>query len=246
MDREAPGIFRRRRRDLTPLRLGLLHSLSGPMAINERSMVDGEMMAVEEVNAAGGVLGRRIEPVVADGCSEAWMFACEAERLIIEKEVSAIVGCWTSASRRATVPVIEKLDGLLFYPPAYEGLEQSPNVIYTGAAPNQQTTPAVEWLLENRGTRFFLVGSDYVWPRSSAAIIHDHLRDHGGEVVGESYLRFDESDLDPVVEQIADVKPDVIVNILAHCHLEFSNSFSGPVSTRRSRRPSRSPSARGS
>ncbi|PKV90083.1 urea ABC transporter substrate-binding protein [Streptomyces sp. TLI_146] len=209
-----------------PLRIGVLHSLTGPMAPNERSIVDSTMMAIEEINEEGGVLGRKIEPVVVDGASDSERFAREAERLIVEQQVQAIMGCWTSSSRKATIPVLERHEHLMFYPPTYEGLESCPYVVYTGGAPSQQVIPAVNWLLDNRGTRFFFVGSDYVWPRSAAAIIKDQLDYQGGELVGEEYRAFHETDFRSMVEKIVEARPDVIINTLAHNTLDFFRELS--------------------
>ena len=160
-------------RSAGPIKVGVLHSLSGTMAISETSVVDATLMAIEEINEAGGVLGRQIEPVVVDGASDWPTFAREAERLISKERVRAVFGCWTSASRKTVKPVFERHDHLLFYPVQYEGLEESPNIVYTGAAPNQQIIPAVQWCFDNLGKRFFLVGSDYVFPRTANAIIKD-------------------------------------------------------------------------
>ena len=129
---------------LPPIRVGILHSKSGPMEMSEESMIDAEILAIEEINKKG-FLGRLIEPVVADGKSDWPTFAREAQRLIEEEKVSVIFGCWTSASRKSVKPVVEQKAHLLIYPMAYEGLEQSPNIIYTGAAPNQQVVPALSW-----------------------------------------------------------------------------------------------------
>ncbi|MFK0250333.1 urea ABC transporter substrate-binding protein [Amycolatopsis azurea] len=220
-----PRLLSRRDTVRKTIRVGILHSLTGPMSINEKSIVEAELLAIEEVNAKGGVLKRPVEPVLADGGSDADIFAREAERLCVEEDVCVIFGCWTSSSRKAVRPVIEKLNRLLFYPPTYEGLEESPNIFYMGGAPSQQILPAVHWLLDNRGTDFFFVGSDYVWPRSSRAILGDILGYQGGSIVGESYLRMDQADVKPIVEQILDVKPHVIVNMLAHSHLAFFNEL---------------------
>ena len=133
-----------RDRVLPPIRVGILHSKTGPMEISEKSMIDAEILAIEEINKRG-FLGRLIESVVADGRSDWPTFAREAQRLIEEEKVSVIFGCWTSASRKSVKPVVEQKSHLLIYPMAYEGLEQSPNIIYTGAAPNQQVIPAVSW-----------------------------------------------------------------------------------------------------
>lgn len=193
-----------------PIKVGILHSRSGAMAISENSMVDGELLAIEEINAQGGLLGRKIQAVVADGKSDWPTFAKEAERLIKDEKVCTIFGCWTSASRRTVKPVIERFDHLLVYPMAYEGLEQSPNIFYTGAAPNQQIIPAVKWSSDEIGKKFFLVGSDYIWPHSVNAIIKDMLPTLGAEVVGEAYIFFGSSDVQAVVDQIKQAQPEVI------------------------------------
>jgi urea transport system substrate-binding protein len=182
------------------------------MAISESSMVDGELLAIEEINAKGGLLGRRIEAVIADGKSDWPTFAQEADRLINKEHVCTIFGCWTSASRKTVKPVMERNNHLLIYPMAYEGLEQSPNIIYTGAAPNQQIIPALKWSYDNLGTRFFLVGSDYVWPHSVNAIIKDVLPALGAELTGEDYIFFGSSHVQHVIDKIKKAKPDVILS----------------------------------
>jgi urea transport system substrate-binding protein len=193
-----------------PIRVGILHSTSGAMAISEQAMVDAEFLAIEEINQKGGVLGRQIEPVLADGKSDWPTFAKQAEQLISVEKVCTIFGCWTSASRKNVLPVVEKHNHLLVYPMAYEGLEQSLNIIYTGAAPNQQIIPAVKWSFDNLGKKFFLVGSDYVWPHSVNAIVKDQLKALGAELVGEDYIFFGSSDVDQVISKIKEAKPDII------------------------------------
>lgn len=195
-----------------PIRVGILHSRSGPMAISENSMVDAELLAIEELNAKGGLLGRRIEPVIADGKSDPPTFAKEAERLIKEEGVSVIFGCWTSACRKTVVPVIEKYGQLMVYPMAYEGLEQSPNLIYTGAAPNQQVIPAIKWSLDHLGKRVYLIGSDYVWPHSINEIMKDTIKALGAELVGEDYIFFGSSNVSKAVERIKAAQPDVVLS----------------------------------
>lgn len=199
-------------KDDAPIKVGILHSRSGPMAISENSMVDAELLAIGEINARGGLLGRKIQPVIADGKSDWPTFAREAERLITEENVSVIFGCWTSACRKTVVPVFEKYGQLLFYPMAYEGLEQSPNVIYTGAAPNQQVIPAVKWSLDHLGKRFYLIGSDYVWPHSINEIMKDVIRALGAELVGEDYIFFGSSNVSSAIEKIKAAQPDVILS----------------------------------
>ena len=193
-------------------RLGLLHALTGPMAISEKSMVEAELLAIEELNRDGGVLGHRIEPVVADSASSPDTAAQKALQLIQRDGVRSIVGCWTSACRKSVRPIIEKQGSLLVYPMAYEGLEASPNIIYTGAAPNQQILPAVNWAYENLGTRFYLIGSDYIWPHTVNAIIQDQIRALGGEVVGEAYLPFGTLETQSAVDAIKAAQPDVILS----------------------------------
>ena len=196
-----------------PIRVGLLHSLNGPMAISEKSMVDAEILAIEEINNSGGLLGRPIEYFVADGNSDWPTFAREAERLIKTEMVDVIIGCWTSASRKTVRPVIESNQHLLVYPMAYEGLEQSPNIIYTGSAPNQQITPAITWAHRELGARrFYLVGSDYIWPHSVNAISTEIIESLGGTLAGESYLFFGTKDVDHVINDILEKKPDVIIS----------------------------------
>jgi len=197
-----------------PIKVGILHSLTGTMAISEKPVVDSTLMAIEEINQHGGILGRIIETLVVDGCSDWPTFAEEAERLIVEEKVSVVFGCWTSASRKTVKPVFEKYNHLLFYPVQYEGLEQSENIIYTGAAPNQQIIPAIKWCFDNLGRRFFLVGSDYVFPRTANEIIRDILTVLEGEIVGEEYILLGSDDVDEVVKKIIETQPDVILNTI--------------------------------
>ena len=197
-----------------PIKIGILHSLTGTMAISEKAVVDATLMAIEEINAQGGVLGRTIEPIVVDGRSDWSTFADEAERLITKEKVSVVFGCWTSASRKTVKPIFEKHNHLLFYPVQYEGLEQSTNIVYTGAAPNQQITPAVKWSFDNLGKTFFLVGSDYVFPRTANAIIKDQIKSLQGEVLGEAYVLLGSTDFTAIVQQIVKTKPDVILNTI--------------------------------
>jgi len=194
------------------VKLGLLHALTGPMAISEKPMVEAELLAIEEINASGGVLGKRIEAITADTASDASTTARRMEKLLSDDKVAAVVGCWTSACRKTVKPIVERHDSLLIYPMAYEGLEISPNIIYTGAAPNQQVLPAVNWSYENLGKRFYLTGSDYVWPHSVNAIVSDQIRALGGEVVGESYITFGSLDPSATIRQIQEAKPDVILS----------------------------------
>ncbi|HWQ41644.1 MAG TPA: urea ABC transporter substrate-binding protein [Desulfosporosinus sp.] len=196
------------------IKVGILHSLSGTMAISEVSVKDSEMMAIDEINAAGGVLGKKIQPVIEDGASNWPNFAEKAKKLLQQDKVATVFGCWTSASRKAVLPVFEENNGLLWYPVQYEGMEASPNIFYTGAAPNQQIVPAVEWLLKNKGKKFFLLGSDYVFPRTANKIIKAQVAAMGGEVIAEEYTPLGHTDFSTIVNKINAAKPDVVFNSL--------------------------------
>ncbi len=198
------------------IKVGILHSLSGTMAISETTVVDAEQLAIKEINAAGGVLGKQIEAVVEDGASDWPTFAEKAEKLIDQDQVAVVFGGWTSASRKAMLPVFESKDHMLWYPLQYEGQECSKNIFYTGAAPNQQIEPAVDWLLENKGKDFFLVGSDYVFPRTANTIIKEQLKAKGGNTVGEDYLPLGNTEVTPIITKIKAALPDggVIFNSL--------------------------------
>lgn len=196
------------------VKVGLLHSLSGTMAISETSVRDAEMLAISEINANGGVLGKQIEAIEADGESDPRIFAEKARNLLQEKKVATVFGCWTSASRKAVKPVFEELFGLLWYPVQYEGMEASPNIMYMGASPNQQIVPAVDYCAQNFGKRMFLVGSDYVFPRTANRIIKAQLAQLDGECLGEKYIPMGGSDFSGVVQEILEKSPDVILNSL--------------------------------
>lgn len=206
-----------------PIVVGILHSKSGPMKISEKSMIDAELLAIDEINADGGLLGRRIVPVIADGQSDWPTYARQARTLIDDHDVCVIFGCWTSASRKNVRPVVEEKNHLLFYPMAYEGLEQSPNIVYTGATANQQVVPAVTWSHDVlKAKRVFLVGSDYVWPHTVNALIKDQLRALGLELAGEDYIFFGSRDVDGVVSAIVRAKPDVIFStVVGDTNLAF-------------------------
>ena len=198
-----------------PVRIGVLHSRTGTMAISERGVIDAVLLAVEEVNARGGVLGRPLEPVVEDGQSDDDVFSAAAEKLITRHKVVTIFGCWTSASRKAVKPVVERHDNLLMYSVESEGMELSPNIVYGGAAPNQQILPAVRWCVGFLNKkRWFLVGSDCLFPRAANAIVNDEAKTLGCQVVGEEYLLQGTTDVAGVIEKIRAAQPDLIINTL--------------------------------
>ncbi|NDC54084.1 MAG: urea ABC transporter substrate-binding protein [Planctomycetia bacterium] len=213
--------------DRRPIVVGLLHSQTGPMAVSEKSMIDAEVLALEEINAGGGILGRPVRWVIADGASDPPTFARQAEKLIRDDHAAVVFGCWTSASRKSVLPVVEAADHLLVYPMAYEGLEQSPNVVYTGAAPNQQITPAVQWCHNTLGARrFFLVGSDYIWPHCVNAIISDQLAGLGAERVGEAYIPYGSTAVDAAVREIVAARPDVVLSaVVGDSALAFARAL---------------------
>src|SRR5687767_15787594 len=161
------------------IKIGVLHSLSGTMAISETTLKDTVLMLIEEQNKAGGVLGKMLEAVVVDPASDWPLFATKAEQLLVQDKVAVVFGCWTSVSRKSVLPVFEKNNGLLFYPVQYEGEESSKNVIYTGAAPNQQAIPAVDYLMKEGVKRWVLEGTDYVYPRTTNKILEAYLLSKG-------------------------------------------------------------------
>jgi len=196
------------------IKVGVLHSLSGTMSISEVAVKDATIMAIEEINAKGGLLGKKIVPTIEDGASDWPTFAEKAKKLILKDKVSVVFGCWTSASRKAVLPVFEKNDHLLFYPVQYEGLEASKNIVYTGAAPNQQIMPAVTWLIKGGHKKFFLLGSDYVFPRTANLIIKAQLKAEGAALAGEEYTPLGHTEYSTVINKIKAAKPDVIFNTL--------------------------------
>jgi urea transport system substrate-binding protein len=190
-----------------PIKIGILHSLSGTMAISETSLKDVALMTIDEINKSGGVLGRKLEPVVVDPASNWPLFAEKARQLITKDKVAVTFGCWTSVSRKSVLPVYEETNALLFYPVQYEGEEMSKNVFYTGAAPNQQAIPAVEYLMSKEGggaKRFFLLGTDYVYPRTTNKILRAFLKSKGvaDKDIEEVYTPFGHSDYQTIIAKI--------------------------------------------
>lgn len=195
-----------------PWRVGVLFSRSGHMALIEETQYRGTMLAIEEINDAGGINGRELQAVVCDPASDNALFRAHARKLLTEESVTTIFGCYTSSSRKAVLPIVERLNGLLWYPTLYEGFEYSPNIIYTGAAPNQNSLALFNYLAKTYGTRFYFVGSDYVYPRESNRIMRELVLQAGGEVVGEKYVPLNARRFDfiPVMRDIDAARPDVI------------------------------------
>jgi urea transport system substrate-binding protein len=196
------------------VKLGFLNSTSGPMAISEQTVRDSLMLAAEEINAAGGIMGKQIAFIEEDGQSEPTIFAEKINKLLTEDEVAAVFGGWTSASRKAMLPVVEGNNGLLFYPVQYEGLEASKNIYYTGATTNQQIIPAMDFLKSKGVKTLFLAGSDYVFPRTANKIIKQYAQELGIEIVGEEYVPLDSDDWTTQVAKIAAAKPDFVFNTI--------------------------------
>jgi urea transport system substrate-binding protein len=195
--------------------VGILHSVTGTMAISETGSVQAEKLAIDQINAMGGVLGRKIEYIQEDGASDWPTFAEKSKKLLVNDKVASVFGCWTSASRKAVLPVFEQYNGMLYYPTFYEGLEQSPNVIYTGQEATQQIIAGIDWVVKEKGAKtFYLLGSDYIWPRTSNKIARKHIEKLGLKVVGEEYYPLGHTQFNSVINKIKLKKPDVIYAIV--------------------------------
>jgi branched-chain amino acid transport system substrate-binding protein len=197
-------------------RVGVLFSRSGLMAVTESEHFFGTALAIEEINKAGGILGREIEVTAYDPASAPETYRKMADRLLTEDGVSVIFGCSTSAERKALLPAIERRNGLLWYPSLYEGFEYSPNVIYTGACPNQNSFPLAEYIVRKYGPRVYLIGSDYIYPRESNRIMRDLIESYSGQVAGEQYVAMEASDaeLTRAIEMIRMRSPDVVFSTI--------------------------------
>lgn len=198
------------------VKVGILHSVTGTMAISETGSVEAEKLAIEQINAMGGILGRKIEIIQEDGASDWPTFAEKSRKLLVQDKVAAVFGCWTSASRKAVLPVFEKENGLLYYPTFYEGLEQSKNVIYTGQEATQQIIAGLDWVAKEKGAKtFYLVGSDYIWPRTSNKIARKHIENVlGGKVVGEEYYPLGHTNFGSLINKVKLRKPDVVYSVV--------------------------------
>ena len=191
--------------------VGILHSITGTMAISETGSTQAEKLAIKQINESGGVLGRQIEYIQEDGASDWPTFAEKSRKLLVKDNVAAVMGCWTSASRKAALPVFEQYNGMLFYPTFYEGLEQSPNVVYTGQEATQQIIASIDWVVKTKGVKtFYLLGSDYIWPRTSMKIARKHIAKLGLKVVGEEYYPLGHTQFNSVINKVKLKKPDII------------------------------------
>ena len=202
------------------VKVGILHSMSGTMAMAESPMIDATKMAIDEINEKGGVLGKKIEYVVEDGASDSAIFAEKATKLLTKDNVATVFGCWTSASRKAVLPIFKSNNGLLWYPVQYEGLESSHNIMYTAPCPNQQAIPAIDYIVENikpkdgNKLKVFLIGSDYVYPRTTNTIIKAMAPSYGFDIAGEEYIPLGHTDLSTVITKVKQINPDVIINTI--------------------------------
>jgi urea transport system substrate-binding protein len=198
-----------------PIVVGLIHSQTGPLAISEKSLLDSELLAIEEINIRGGVAGRLLVPEIADARSDPVAATEQARRLIEEKKASVLVGGWTSECRKALLAVVEEKDSLLIFPSNFEGIERSPHIVYSGGSANQVFPPAVRWCVDAlKARKFFVVGTEEVWSRCVAEISKDAIRAAACEVVGESYLPMTGGDVDALVGAIQAARPDVVLNML--------------------------------
>lgn len=204
--------MRRDRQTCEPWRVGVLFSQTGVTAVIEESQLKGTLLAIDEINQAGGINGRELVPIVFDPQSDDDLFARLSERLLTVEGVTMIFGCYRSSSRKAVLPVVERRNGLLWYPTLYEGFEYSPSVIYTGAAPNQNSIELARFLMALYGARFYFIGSNYVYPRESNRIMRQLVEQNGGEVIGETYVDIlaTPQHFKPVIREIQRLQPDVI------------------------------------
>tara|TARA_R110002124_G_scaffold70845_1_gene189728 strand:- start:243 stop:1403 length:1161 start_codon:yes stop_codon:yes gene_type:complete len=209
-------------------KVGILFSTSGVTSIIEQSQLNGTLLAIDEINAAGGVRGCPIQPISYNPSSVVSCYGEMAERLIVDDKITVLFGCYMSSSRKEVLPVVERRNALFFYPTLYEGFEYSPNVIYGGATPNQNSVPLANYLMNTVGKRIFFVGSDYIYPRESNRVMRNVLRQGGGEVLGERYYDFDvkEDGFADVVQEILEMKPDAIFStVVGQMCIDFYRAY---------------------
>lgn len=223
----APTFFTRAALAAEEIEVGVLFSLTGGLSIVEKSLSDATLMAIAEINAAGGVLGKQIKPIVEDGASDPKTYNEKASKLVIRDRVPTVFGSYTSASRKAVLPVFEKRNNMYFYPTYYEGYECSKNVVYTGAVPNQQLSNFIPWIVKNLGKKkFFIVGSNYIYPREMAKVCKILIEQNGGEWVADEYLELGHSEWGSMVNKIKSSGCDVVLsNVVGDSVIAFYREF---------------------
>jgi len=223
----APSLYAGTARGASEIEVGVLFSLTGGLSIVEKSLADATMMAIDEINAAGGAAGMMIKPVLEDGASDPKTYNEKASKLVIRDRVPTVFGSYTSASRKAVLPVFEKRRNLYFYPTYYEGFECSKNVVYTGAVPNQQLTNFIPWIIENLGKKkFFIVGSNYIYPREMAKVCKILIEQGGAEWVADEYLELGHSEWGAMVNKIKESGADVVLsNVVGDSVVAFYREF---------------------
>jgi urea transport system substrate-binding protein len=197
------------------IKVGVLFSSTGPMRISEEPVIKATLLAINEINEHGGILGMQIEPVIADGRSDLFIFAQQAERLVAQEQVNIIFGCWLSSSRKTVKPIVEKHNKLLFYPSHYEGLGTSKNIFHIGGTFNQEVLPVTLWAMNKFGKRIFLIGTESIFPRAIEELLRQIIPQLGGEIVGSEYLKIGDERVEPIIEKISSTKPDLIINNIA-------------------------------
>ncbi len=223
----SPYFFHRTAQAADVIKVGVLFSQTGGLSIIEKSLADATLMAISEINATGGVLGKQIQPIVEDGASDPKTFNEKASKLVIQDKVPTVFACYTSASRKAVLPVFERRANLLFYPTYYEGFECSKNVVYTGAVPNQQLSNFIPWIIKTLGKKkFFIVGSNYIYPREMAKVCKVLIEQNGGQWVADEYLELGDSEWGSMVNKIKSSGCDVVLsNVVGDSVVAFYREF---------------------
>ncbi|MEL7346492.1 MAG: transporter substrate-binding protein [Pseudomonadota bacterium] len=223
----GPSLYASTARAADEIEVGVLFSLTGGLSIVEKSLADATMMAISEINAAGGVMGKMIKPIMEDGASDPKTYNEKASKLVIRDRVPTVFGSYTSASRKAVLPVFERRKNLYFYPTYYEGFECSKNVVYTGAVPNQQLSNFIPWIINTLGKKkFFIVGSNYIYPREMAKVSKILIEQNGGEWVADEYLELGHSEWGAMVSRIKDSGCDVVLsNVVGDSVVAFYREF---------------------
>jgi len=210
----APSLARATGGRGEPIKIGVLHSSTGTTSVSEKPIIDATQFAIDEINQSGGLLNREVLPIIEDGASDPVVFTQKAEKLLSKDAVSFVFGCYTTASRKAVLPAFERHHGLLYYPTFYEGMEISPNILYIGSEATQSSIPLIQWLVKNRGKKFLIVGSDYLFPRATGKIIRSTLKKMGGVFLNEIYTPLGSTSFSSVVRDIKLLKPDVVISII--------------------------------